>query len=159
MQAWPGGHPTWHTSFLNKNRGTKCSWNQNSEIWSSIIASSWPVDESALMSPLMCFFCIETLMAHTLTIYGNGSTWRPSDTTIGNICNDAPLCHRGTCSIMFIFLFVIARSWNKQTNKQTNAGVPQQKNGYRKCGSFTQWNTTQLLRTRTFWVLLANGWN
>jgi hypothetical protein len=27
-----------------------------------------------------------------------------------------------------------------------NPDVPQLKNGYRKCGSFTQWNTTQLLK-------------
>jgi hypothetical protein len=49
---------------------------------------------------------------------------------------DAPPSHRGTCSTMF----VIAGN---------NQDVPQQKNGYRKCGSFTQWNTSQLLRTRT----------
>jgi Ulp1 family protease len=30
-----------------------------------------------------------------------------------------------------------------------NPDVPQQKNGYRKCGIFTQWNITQLLKTRT----------
>jgi hypothetical protein len=30
-----------------------------------------------------------------------------------------------------------------------NPDVPQQKNGYRKYGSFTQWNISQLLRTRT----------
>jgi hypothetical protein len=42
---------------------------------------------------------------------------------------------------MFIAaLFVIARTWKKPD-------VPQQKNGNRKCGSFTHWNTTQLLRT------------
>jgi hypothetical protein len=25
--------------------------------------------------------------------------------------------------------------------------VPQQSNGYKKCGAFTQWSTTQLLKT------------
>jgi hypothetical protein len=30
-----------------------------------------------------------------------------------------------------------------------NPDVPQWKNGYRKCSSFTQWNTMQLLRMRT----------
>jgi hypothetical protein len=56
---------------------------------------------------------------------------------------DAPPCHRGTCSTMFIVaLSVMVRSW-----KQPN--VPRQKNGYRKCGSFTQRNTIQVLKTRT----------
>ena len=27
-----------------------------------------------------------------------------------------------------------------------NPDAPQQRNGYRKCGTFTQWNTTQLLK-------------
>jgi hypothetical protein len=36
---------------------------------------------------------------------------------------------------MFIAaLFIIARSWKQQ-----------QRDGYRKCGTFTQWSTTQLL--------------
>jgi hypothetical protein len=28
-----------------------------------------------------------------------------------------------------------------------NPDVPQERNGYRKCGTFTQWSTTQLLKT------------
>jgi hypothetical protein len=41
---------------------------------------------------------------------------------------------------MFIAaLFIIARSWK-------DPDVPQQRNGYRKYGTFTQWNTTQLLK-------------
>jgi hypothetical protein len=36
--------------------------------------------------------------------------------------------------------FIIAKSWNVPD-------VPQQRNGYRKCGTFTQWSTTQLLKT------------
>jgi hypothetical protein len=56
---------------------------------------------------------------------------------------DALPCHRGTCSTMFIAaLFVIARSW-KQARCPTTAEWIQ------KSGSFTQWNTTQLLRMRT----------
>jgi hypothetical protein len=27
-----------------------------------------------------------------------------------------------------------------------NPDAPQQRNGYRKCGTFTQWSTTQLLK-------------
>jgi hypothetical protein len=56
---------------------------------------------------------------------------------------DAPPCHRDTCSTIIIeALFMIPEAGN-------NPDVSQQKNGYRKCGSFTQWNTIQPLRTRT----------
>jgi hypothetical protein len=45
---------------------------------------------------------------------------------------DAPSCHRGMCSTVFIAtLFVIVRSVN-------NPHISQQKNGYRRCGSFTR---------------------
>jgi hypothetical protein len=51
-------------------------------------------------------------------------------------------CHRVTGSTMFIVvLCAISRAGN-------NPGVPKY-NGYRKCGSFTQWNTTHLLRIKT----------
>ena len=54
---------------------------------------------------------------------------------------DALPYHKDMCSIMFIAaLFVMLRS---------NPDVPQWKNGYRKCGPFTQWNTTPLLKMRT----------
>jgi hypothetical protein len=44
---------------------------------------------------------------------------------------------------MFIeALFVIAGNWRQHN-------VPQPKNGYRKCGSFTQQDIIQLLKTRT----------
>jgi hypothetical protein len=33
----------------------------------------------------------------------------------------------------------------QEAGKNTN--VPQQRNGYRKCDSFTQWSTPQLLKT------------
>jgi hypothetical protein len=47
---------------------------------------------------------------------------------------------------MFIAaLFMIARSQKQQMFPD----VPQWKNGYRKCGTFTQWNTTQILKTTT----------
>jgi hypothetical protein len=56
---------------------------------------------------------------------------------------DSLPCHRGICSTMFIAaLFIIARSWKQPR-------CPHQKNGYRKCSSFTQWNTTQVLKMRT----------
>jgi hypothetical protein len=70
----------------------------------------------------------------------------PEDSAIqllGIYPKDAPPCHRGTCSTMYtVTLFVIARSWKQPS-------LPRQKNGYRKCDAFTQWTTTQLLRTRT----------
>jgi hypothetical protein len=41
---------------------------------------------------------------------------------------------------MFIAaLFIIARSWKEPR-------CPQQRDGYKKCGTFTQWSTTQLLK-------------
>jgi hypothetical protein len=56
---------------------------------------------------------------------------------------DAPICNKDTCSTMFIAaIFIIARSW-----KQPN--ILQQRNGYRKCGTFTQWSTIRLLKTMT----------
>jgi hypothetical protein len=59
----------------------------------------------------------------------------PAIPLLGIYPKDAPPCHRGMCSTVFIAaLFMIARSWN-------NLDVPRQKNGNRKCGSFTQWNT------------------
>ena len=49
--------------------------------------------------------------------------------------------NKDTCSSMFIAaLFIIGEAGK-------NPDLPQQRNGYRKCGTFTQWNTTQLLKT------------
>ena len=68
----------------------------------------------------------------------------PEDSAIpllGIYPKDSVACNRGTCSIMFIAaLFIIAR-----TGK--NPDVPQWRNEYRKYGIFTQWNTTQQLKT------------
>jgi hypothetical protein len=68
----------------------------------------------------------------------------PEDPTIpllGIYPEDAPTCNMDTCSTMFrAALFIIAR-----TGK--NPDVPKQRNGYSKCGTFTQWSTTQLLKT------------
>jgi hypothetical protein len=56
--------------------------------------------------------------------FGNRSTWRPSNTNLGNIPNRSPLCHRGTCSTMFITaLFVIARSWKKLRCPKTEVWI------------------------------------
>jgi hypothetical protein len=54
---------------------------------------------------------------------------------------DVPTVKKDTCSTMFIAaLFIIARAGK-------NPDVPQQRNRYRNCGTFTQWSTTQLLKT------------
>jgi hypothetical protein len=55
---------------------------------------------------------------------------------------NTPPSHKDMCSTMFIAaLFLRVR--------RNNSDVPQLKNGYRKCGSFIQWNTIQLLKMRT----------
>ena len=54
---------------------------------------------------------------------------------------DTPTCNKDTCSTMFIAaLLIIARSWKEPR-------CPSTENRYRKCGTFTQWSTTQLLKT------------
>jgi hypothetical protein len=65
----------------------------------------------------------------------------PAISLLGIYPEDIPTGNKDTCSTMFITaLFIIARSGK-------NPDVPQQRNGYRKCGTFTQWSTTQLLKT------------
>ena len=67
----------------------------------------------------------------------------PAIPLMGTYPEDAPTCNKDTYSTMVIAaLFIIARSWK-------NPDVPQQRNGYRKYDTFTQWNTTQLLKTMT----------
>jgi hypothetical protein len=54
---------------------------------------------------------------------------------------DVPTFNKDTCSIMFITaLFIISRIWKEPR-------CPSTENGYRNCGTFTQWSTTQLLKT------------
>jgi hypothetical protein len=63
----------------------------------------------------------------------------PSIPFLGIYPEDVPICDKDTCSTMFIAaMFIIPRK---------NPDVSQQRNGYRKCGTFTQWSTTQLLKT------------
>jgi hypothetical protein len=64
----------------------------------------------------------------------------PAIPLLGIYPEDAPTFNKDTCYIMFIkALFKIARSWKKPRC--------QQRNEYRKCGTFTQWSTRQLLKT------------
>ena len=67
----------------------------------------------------------------------------PAIPLLGIYPEDAPTCNKDTCSTMFIAaLFIIVRTG-------TNVDIPQQRNGCIKCGTFTQWSTTQLLKTMT----------
>jgi hypothetical protein len=67
----------------------------------------------------------------------------PTVFLLGIYPEDVATCNKDTCSALFIAsLFIIAEAGK-------NPDVPQQRNGYRKCGTFTQWNTTQLLKTMT----------
>ena len=67
----------------------------------------------------------------------------PAIPLLGVYPEDAPTCNKDMCSTMIIAaLFIIA-------GVEKNPDVLQQRNGYRKCGTFTQWSTTQLLKTMT----------
>ena len=67
----------------------------------------------------------------------------PTITLLGIYPEDAATCNKDTCSTMCIAaIFIMPEAGN-------NPDVPQQRNGYRKCGTFTQWNATQLLKTMT----------
>jgi hypothetical protein len=57
----------------------------------------------------------------------------PAIPLLGIYPEDVPNGKKDTCSIMFIAaLFIIARSWKEPRCP------PQQRYGYRKCGTFTQ---------------------
>jgi hypothetical protein len=65
----------------------------------------------------------------------------PAIPLLGIYPEEVPNGHKKTCSTMFIAaLLIIARSWKEPR-------CPSTKNGYRNCGTFTQWSTTQLLKT------------
>jgi hypothetical protein len=65
----------------------------------------------------------------------------PAIPPLGIYSEDAPTGNKDTCSTMFIAaLFIIARSWKEPR-------CPSAEDGYRKCGTFIQWSTTQLLKT------------
>ena len=64
----------------------------------------------------------------------------PAIHLLGIYPEDTPSGKKDTCSTMFIAsLFIIARAGK-------NPDAPQQRNGYRKYGTSTQWSTTQLLK-------------
>jgi hypothetical protein len=65
----------------------------------------------------------------------------PAIPLLGIYPKDAPRCNEDTCSIMFIAaLFIIARSWKEPTCPLTEECIE-------KLCTFTQWSTTQQLKT------------
>ena len=70
----------------------------------------------------------------------------PAMPFLGIYTKDAPSYQRDTCSMVFIDSSLICNSQKLET---TQIDVPQWKNRYRKCGTFTQWKTTQILSMRT----------
>ena len=65
----------------------------------------------------------------------------PAIPLLGIYPKDGPPCHRGTWYTMFIVSLFVPEAGNILQ-------VPREKNRCRKCGSFTQWNNTELLRMR-----------
>jgi hypothetical protein len=65
----------------------------------------------------------------------------PAIPLLGIYPEDVPTGKKDTCSTMFIAaLFIIARSW-KEPRCPSTGGMDT-----KKCGTFTQWSTTQLLK-------------
>jgi hypothetical protein len=59
----------------------------------------------------------------------------PAIPLLGIYPKEAPTYNKNMCSTLLrAALFIIARSWKQPR-------CPSQKNEYRKCGTFTQWNT------------------
>jgi hypothetical protein len=64
----------------------------------------------------------------------------PTTPLLGTYPEDVPTGKKDTCSNMFIVsLFIIARSWKEHRCPSTEEWI-------KKCGTFTQWGTTQLLK-------------
>jgi hypothetical protein len=66
----------------------------------------------------------------------------PAIPLLGIYPEDAPTYNKDICSTMFIAALFIIEAGN-------SPDASQQRNGYRKCGIFTLWSTTQLLKTIT----------
>jgi hypothetical protein len=76
----------------------------------------------------------------------------PAIPLLGIYPEDVPTSKKDTCSTMFIAaLFIIARAGK-------NPDAPQQRNGYKKCGTFTQWSTTQLLKRMNLGNIYFSSW-
>jgi hypothetical protein len=65
----------------------------------------------------------------------------PAIPLLGIYPEDVLTCNKDTCSTMFIAaLFIITRSWKEHRCPSTEKWI-------QKCDTFTQWSTTQLLKT------------
>ena len=64
---------------------------------------------------------------------------------LGIYPEDVPTSKKETCSTMFI----VALFRRAEAGKYPDA--PQQRNAYKKCGTFTQWSTTRLLKRMNLW--------
>jgi hypothetical protein len=62
----------------------------------------------------------------------------PATPLLGIYPENVPTGNKNACSMFIAVLFIIGPG--------KNPDVPQQRNGYRKCGTFTQWSTTQILK-------------
>jgi hypothetical protein len=63
----------------------------------------------------------------------------PAILLLGIYSENALTCSKDICSTMFIAAL-------SQPEAGKNADVPQQMNGYKKCDTFIQWRSTQLLK-------------
>jgi hypothetical protein len=73
----------------------------------------------------------------------------PSIPLLGIYPEDVPTCNKDICSTIFIaVLFIIARSWKAPKCPSTEECI-------RKCGTFTQWSTTQILKNADFMKFLG----
>jgi hypothetical protein len=69
------------------------------------------------------------------------TTGKSSNTVLDIYPEDATTSNKNSRSTMFIAaLFIIARSWKEPRYPSTEEWIW-------KCGTFTQWNTTELLKT------------
>ena len=85
-----------------------------------------------------CTTTLEISLAFSQKI-GHGTT-RGSRNTSPGYPEDVPTSKKETCCTMFIAALFI------KPKAEKNPDAPQQSNGYKKCGRFTQWSTTQLLK-------------
>jgi hypothetical protein len=66
----------------------------------------------------------------------------PATPLLGTYPEDVPTCNKDTCSTIFIAaLFIITRSWKEPRCPLTEEWIQ------KKCDTFTQWSTTQQLKT------------
>jgi hypothetical protein len=67
----------------------------------------------------------------------------PAVSLLGIYSRGMPIHNKDTCSPMFIVTLCVIEAQD----------ISELNNGYRKCGSFTKWNSTQLLKMMTSWNL------